>query len=157
MRDWRKEGEPVKYGKWVLVVVGLWAALTGCHAGSTFDGSVASNDEGVRMDYVILDRRESVTICLEEGDSLRVSVAQEAGTVDVTVGMEGQNPVYEGKGLTDFDFTLGIPESGTYQISVTGHGARGSVAFLRVTEQSLKTEKCAARAPDWEGAWAARL
>lgn len=113
----------------------VWAALGGCHAGSAFDGNVISNDQGFWMEYTILDRQQSGTLPLEAGDTLRVSIAQETGAVDVTIGLDGQKPVYEGKGLTNFDFTLYFSESGTYRICVTGHGARGSVTFLRVTEQ----------------------
>lgn len=125
----------MKFVKWLLLVAIVWAAVTGCHAGSSFDGNVISNDQGFQMDYTILDRQQTGSLPLEKGDSLRVSIAQKAGTVDVTVSQKGQEPIYEGKKLTDFDFTLNISESGTYQIWVTGHGARGSVAFRRVTEQ----------------------
>lgn len=73
---------------------------------------------------------------LTEGDTLSVFVAQEAGTVDVVVGIDGQEPVYEGNGLTEFSFVLNITQSGTYRISVVGHGARGRIAF---TSSAAKT------------------
>lgn len=110
------------------VVVAL-LLLTGCRG--DFDGNVVANTDVFRMDYAILDRREVSSLTLHAGDSLRVSIEQEVGTTDVTVGMDGEEPIYEGNGLANVEFTLNISKSGTYRIVVTGHDARGVAAFIR--------------------------
>lgn len=114
-----------------LVTAILCIALTGCSADSTFDGNKTVNADSFQMDYSVLDQREDSFLTLAEGDVLQVSIAQETGTVDVTVGIDGNEPVYEGNGLSNTDFTLNILESGIYQITVTGHNARGHVAFTK--------------------------
>lgn len=115
----------------LLAASALCAALVGCGTGSTFVGDGTLTADGFRMDYTLLDQQESAFLTLAEGDDLQVTIRQERGSVDVTVGMEGAEPVYEGNGLTEAAFTLHISAGGTYQLSVTGHAACGSVAFVR--------------------------
>lgn len=106
----------------------LMLLLADCR-GDAFEGSIVAEDDCFQMDYTLLSRQQDAALVLCAGDALRISVAQEDGTVDITVGMDGKEPIYEGKGLSDFAFTLNIAESGTYQITVVGHRARGSVSF----------------------------
>lgn len=117
---------------WMLMAVSLCITAVGCHAGSTFDGSRSSEADSFRMEYSVLDQQERASLALAAGDALQVVIAQEAGTVDVTVGIEEKGPIYEGSGLTDTSFILNISEAGAYQITVTGHGACGSVSFTKV-------------------------
>jgi hypothetical protein len=70
--------------------------LTGCRTGSVFDGSRVSDASGFRMEYSILNREESAGLNLTEGDRLQVSLSHTEGTVDVTVGMNGKEPIYRG-------------------------------------------------------------
>jgi hypothetical protein len=107
--------------------------LTGCGTGSVFDGSRVSNASGFRMEYSILNREESVDLTLTEGDRLQVSLSHTEGSVDVTVGMEGQEPVYRGRGQQNAEFVLEIAKTGKYHISVLGHQAKGNVSFTRIS------------------------
>ena len=106
--------------------------LTGCGTGSVFDGSRVSDASGFRMEYGILNQEESADLNLAEGNRLKVSLSHTEGFVDVTVGMEGQGPIYRGNGQQNADFSLEIAETGNYQISVTGHQAKGSITFTRI-------------------------
>lgn len=129
-----KEGKGICTARRLLVMplaIVLCVALTGCRAESTFDGSRSSNDHCFQMDYLRLNRQESASLTLAEGDSLRVTVAQEAGTVDITVGIDGKEPIYKGNGLTEIAFVLHISEGGRYQIMVTGHHACGKISFTK--------------------------
>lgn len=132
----------------------LCMALTGCHGGSTFDGTKISDASSFRMNYSVLDQQEQASLELTAGDALQVSIAQEAGTVDVTVGIDGREPIYEGNGLTDMDFVLNISESGTYQITVTGHDACGSAAFAKVMKEPA-AEPSQQNTPDKSAMYAA--
>ena len=106
--------------------------LTGCGTGSVFDGSRAADASGFQMEYSMLNREESADLTLREGDCLRVSLSHTDGSVNVTVGMEGQEPIYRGNGHQNADFILEIAESGNYHISVSGHQAKGSISFTRI-------------------------
>lgn len=115
----------------VLMTAILYIVLVGCSTGSTFDGNKISEADSFRMDYSVLERQEGSSLALTAGDVLQVSIAQETGTVDVIVGINEKEPIYEGNGLTNISFTLNISESGTYQVSVTGHDACGCVVFQK--------------------------
>ena len=106
--------------------------LTGCGTGSVFDGSRVSEASGFRMEYGILNQEESADLNLTEGDRMKVSLSHTEGFVDVTVGMEGQEPIYRGKGQQNADFSLEIAETGNDHISVTGHQAKGNITFTRI-------------------------
>ena len=106
--------------------------LAGCGTGSVFDGSRVSDAYGFRMEYSILNREESAGLNLTEGDRLQVSLSHTEGTVDVTVGMNGKEPIYRGNGQQNAEFVLEILEKGNYHISVSGHQAKGNIAFIRI-------------------------
>ncbi len=103
--------------------------LTGCGEKSTFDGSRTSDETEFRMEYSILDKEESAELKLMEGDQIKVSISHTAGNVDVTVGQNGEEPIYKGTGQENADFILIIPKTGGYLISVTGHRAKGEISF----------------------------
>ena len=105
--------------------------LAGCDSSSVFYGSRVINEAGFVMDYTVLNHEETAELTLVAGESLRVEFAHDRGSVDVTVGLPDREPIYRGTGQTEAEFTLTIPESGDYRISVTGHRASGKAAFLR--------------------------
>ena len=106
--------------------------LTGCRTGSVFDGSRVSDTFGFRMEYSILNREESADLNLTESDRLQISLSHTEGSVDMTVSMEGQEPIYRGNGQQNAGFVRGIAETGNYHISVSGHQAKGNIAFIRI-------------------------
>ncbi len=119
--------------KWMCIaaiVVVLGGLLSAC-SGEAFQGSVTATDTEFRMVYTILNETKTATLVLGAGDSLRVTLAHTAGSVDVRVGIAGEEPVYEGSALGNADFTLNIQSAGQYEITVTGFSAQGSAAFVR--------------------------
>ena len=128
MFNWNTDYKRVR---WFMLAAMLFL-LTGRGTSSAFDGSRVSDASGLRMEYSILNREESADLPLTEGDCLRVSLSHTDGSVNVTVGMEGQEPIYRGNGQQNADFILEIAESGNYHISVSGHQAKGSISFTRI-------------------------
>ena len=122
----------LKQAACVCMLAAMIIQLTGCGTGSVFDGSRVSDASGFRMEYSILNREESADLNLTEGDRLQVFLSHAEGTVDVTVGMEGQAPIYRGNGQQNAEFVLEIAETGNYHISVSGHQAKGNIAFIRI-------------------------
>ncbi len=115
-----------------LIPLLLCLLLAGCRGTGVFDGSRTSDETGFRMAYAILDREETADLNLSAGDRLQTVIAHQSGQVDVTVGQDGQPPIYRGTAQQNAEFTLTIPESGVYHISVTGHRAEGNVSFVRL-------------------------
>ena len=122
----------LKQAACVCMLAAMIILLTGCGTGSVFDGSRVSDASGFRMEYSILNRGESADLNLTEGDRLQVNLSHTEGSVDVIVRLEGQEPVYRGNGQQNADFVLDILETGNYHISVSGHQAKGSIAFIRI-------------------------
>ena len=116
----------------ICILAAMVFLLTGCRTDSVFDGSRVSDASGFRMEYSILNQEESADLTLREGDCLRVSLSHTEGTVDVTVGMNGKEPIYRGNGQQNAEFVLEILEKGNYHISVSGHQAKGNIAFIRI-------------------------
>ena len=111
------------------ILLAICLLLSGCGKKSTFDGSRTSDETGFRMEYIILDKEESAEMKLTEGDQIQVHISHIAGNVDVIFGQNGEEPIYKGTGQENADFILTIPKSGSYQISVTGHRAKGEISF----------------------------
>ena len=115
---------------WVLIIC-VCAILTDCSPSSVFDGNKVSDVDRFYMEYSILNKQEDTVMKLFSGDQLHVEIAQTKGSVDIMVGMDGEEPIYEGNNLTEIRFTLMIGKTGDYHIFVTGNRARGSVSFER--------------------------
>ena len=132
LRPFRERKSKLKQAACVCMLAAMLFLLTGCRTGSVFDGSRVSDASGFRMEYSILNREESAGLNLTEGDRLQVSLSHTEGTVDVTVGMNGKEPIYRGNGQQNAEFVLEILEKGNYHISVSGHQAKGNIAFIRI-------------------------
>ena len=116
----------------ICMLAAMILLLTGCGTGSVFDGSRVANASEFQMEYSALNREEAAELVLQAGEQLRVTLSHTEGTVDVTVGMEGQEPIYRGRGQQNAEFVLEILEKGNYHISVSGHQAKGNIAFIRI-------------------------
>ena len=117
----------------ICMLAAMVLPLTGCGTGSVFDGSRVANASEFQMEYSVLNREETAELVLQAGEQLRVTLTHTEGTVDVTVGMEGQEPVYRGRGQQNAEFVLEIAKTGNYHISVSGHQAKGNVSFTRIS------------------------
>ena len=113
-------------------LLALSSIFAGCVKTGRFEGSRTFSESVFRMEYTILDREESANLTLSENDQLLVNITHTAGNVDVTVGQDGEEPIYKGTGQENAEFILMIEKAGSYQITVTGHKARGSVSFTRL-------------------------
>ena len=126
----------MKTGAVLMILVLAGIMLTGCSGLMTFSGTSVSDETGFRMQYTALNGTESAEMECFQGEQIRVIISQTAGNVDVKVGQAGKEPVYRGTEQTDADFILTMPEDGRYQISVTGHQAKGRISFVRIDRKT---------------------
>lgn len=108
----------------------LCIAFFGCTC-ERFDGNVTADENGVLLEYAVLDCSKSFTLTLNAGDALRVTSEQSRGSANITIGIPNKEPVYEGHEIKDFEFVLNITESGEYVITVTAHRASGKISFIK--------------------------
>ena len=118
----------------ICMLAAMLFLLTGCGKGSAFEGSSVSNASGFWVEYSVLNQEESADLNLKKGERLQVDLSHADGYVDVTVGIEGQEPIYRGNGQQNAAFLLEIAETGKYHIAVSGYHAKGSVSFTRISE-----------------------
>ena len=105
--------------------------LAGCRQAVVFDGSRTSDGSSFRMEYSVLNRTETAEMELREGDRLQVEIAHDKGNADISVSQPNKDAIYTGTKQENAEFVLVIPETGVYQITVTGHQAKGQVRFIR--------------------------
>lgn len=120
--------------------VTLLVLLAGCEGASVLYGNRSTSEAGFEIDYTILDHEEAAELTLEAGESLRVALAHDRGSVDVSVRQKSGESIYLGSDLVNAEFTLIITESGDYRVSVTGHRAVGKASFLRTAAEKAAPE-----------------
>lgn len=77
-----------------------------------------------------LDKTIKHEMILNEGDELEVSLVVMEGKLSVSIGMEGEESLYEGT-VSDFTTcTLYVHKTGKYSIVTTGEDAEGSFSFI---------------------------
>ena len=99
-----------------------------------FDGARISDPGRFALQFDRMNRTDSETVSLLEGDALRVSWEIESGQMDVTIGMEGEEALYRANDRSagdKADFCVEIPQTGSYTITVTARDAKGRIEFLK--------------------------
>lgn len=84
-------------------------------------------DTGFSSRYDLFSGERAYTVKVAEGEMLavRVSIQTEAGTLDMTIGQSGQEPVYSGHGMESGSFTVYLRASGTYRVLIRAERHRG--------------------------------
>lgn len=76
-----------------------------------------------------LNETLSHELLLQEGEQLDLSFVITDGQLHVSVGLDGEDAIYEGTNSESFSCTLGIHKTGNYKILITGSEAEGSFLF----------------------------
>ena len=115
----------------LLLALGLCLPLSACSHGAAFEGERTADDNTFVLDYTALNSTQAHKLDLEAGERLDAEIDIQAGRLEITVGMDGCDPIYKGKNMPSSSFQIEVEDSGTYQIIVTGVNASGRVAFAR--------------------------
>lgn len=122
--------------KWLCVILAVAAALSVFfilrHQAPTFQGSRVKNSDCYELDCQSFSGQDEHTLSLPTGERIRVQVQVNKGSLQVTVGMEGHAPIYRSNGMETGTFEVEVPESGDYQMTLTGSGFAGTVSFTAV-------------------------
>lgn len=111
-----------------LLLLSLLIALVGCQP--EFVGNAYTTNTGYHMEFSVLNRMEEAELSLSDGEELRVIISLTEGSIALTISGNEEN-AYNGKGLKNEAFTVGIPAAGRYRITVTGTNAAGTVEVLK--------------------------
>lgn len=112
-------------GAAVLVLAGLGVWKAGLFSsGDAFRGERVANADSYVLRFDDMNRTDSHSLSLEQGDSLEVVWSIVRGTIAVSIGQADKAPIYRGD-LNAADFSLLIPEPGQYTITVSAQDAEG--------------------------------
>ncbi len=114
----------------LLITVFMAIFLTSCSTVS-FTGSKDGDESHLIMNYSVMNMELSHMLTLEKDDVIDFEVVNETGKLSIVVQKDKDRPVYTGNKLPTGSFSVTVPESGKYKVSVTGDNAKGSVSAIK--------------------------
>ena len=88
-----------------------------------------STSKGFQASFTDMKSDHTGSCELKEGDKLDAKIENKSGSFSITVGILGEEPIYQNSDAKTESFTLEIPKTGTYLFIISGQGSSGSVSF----------------------------
>ena len=114
-----------------LCILGLAVFLTACGR-DCFVGSRTAEAGSYRLDIDRMTGTDRFTMELRAGDTLAVQFETVKGSICMEIKEPDESSLYAGNGKGVTEFTVNIPESGTYSICVEAHHAKGTVYIQQI-------------------------
>ena len=125
----------------LLMVLGTGLVLMACGSKSLADSRTAGSDS-YGLNAESMTGTDSCQMELQKGEVLAVHFETVRGSMCMEIQAPDGSPLYQGNGKGVTEFTVNIPESGTYSILVEAHHAKGTVS---IQQKVQKVEKKDAR------------
>ena len=113
----------------LLLLAGA-AALLPRSGREGFDGSRVKNPDAYLLDIRRMNGTDQHSLALRQGDCLQIRFETEKGSLTMEITGPDGSEVYSGNGRETTDFTVTVPESGLYTITVSARQAQGSISVL---------------------------
>lgn len=122
--------------KIICILSTMFAALLlmACN-GLSFSGSRMGNGSQLIMKYSVFNTTDSQYFEMDQGDVIDADIVSDSGKLSVTVQSEDGETVYENEDVPTGAFQIEIKKKGIYKIKVTGKKAKGSLSFIKNSEQ----------------------
>ena len=117
-----------------LCILGLAVVLTACGR-DCFVGSRTAEAGSYRLDIDRMTGTDYFTMELRAGDTLAVQFETVKGSICMEIKEPDESSLYAGNGKGVTEFTVNIPESGTYSIYVEARHAKGTVYIQQKGEK----------------------
>ena len=117
-----------------LCILGLAVFLTACGR-DCFVGSRTAEAGFYRLDIDRMTGTDRFTMELRAGDTLAVQFETVKGSIYMEIKEPDESSLYAGNGKGVSEFTVNIPESGTYSIYVEACQAKGTVCIQQKGEK----------------------
>ena len=114
-----------------LCIWGLAVVLTACGR-DCFVGSRTAEAGSYRLDIDHMTGTDRFTMELRAGDTLAIQFETVKGSIYMEIKEPDESSLYAGNGKGVSEFTVNIPESGTYSIYVEAHHAKGTVYIQQI-------------------------
>ena len=89
------------------------------------------------MEYSIFNTSDHRELSLKSGDAIDTTVVSDDGSVDIQVENSAGEAVYSETDVPTSAFEIVISQDDTYTFTVTGHGAKGSVSFIKRSPEAI--------------------
>lgn len=96
-------------------------------SGARFNGSSLLNPDEIALDYTILNGRFTHTMRFQSGDVLDVELQVDEGTLGILITDSDGTTLYQNDNLETSQFHLEIPQTDSYQVTITGDTTKGSI------------------------------
>lgn len=110
-----------------LLLLAAAAAIAVIGRQSEFTGSRIKNSDAYLLDIQRMSGTDSHTLTLKKGDTLAVTFETTGGRLTMEIAAPDGEILYQGNGSEISEFTLAVPEDGTYTISVRAERAKGTI------------------------------
>ena len=119
----------------LLMVLGTGLVLMACGFKSLADSRTAGSDSyGLNVES--MTGTDSYQMELQESEVLVVHFETVRGSMCMEIQAPDGSLLYQGNGKGVTEFTVNIPESGTYPIFVEAHRAKGIIQVQRKEERN---------------------
>lgn len=119
----------------LLCTLGLIALVTGPDQ-KEFSGDRAAAPDTYRLDAARMSGTDTHTLELRTGDMLQIQFETTEGSLHLKIEAPDGTALYEGDGRTATDFTVNIPQSGAYSVTVEARRAKGNIHIqMKAREQ----------------------
>ncbi|MDD6324820.1 MAG: hypothetical protein PUA72_04435 [Lachnospiraceae bacterium] len=115
----------------ILCILGLATILTACGR-NCFVGSRTAEADSYRLDIDRMTGSDRFTMELCAGDTLAVQFETVKGSIRMEIKEPDKSSLYAGNGKGVSEFTVNIPESGTYSFYVEARHAKGTVYIQQI-------------------------
>ena len=117
-----------------LCILGLAVSLNACGR-DCFVGIRTAEAGSYRLDIDRMTGTDRFTMELSAGDTLAVQFETVKGSIYMEIKEPDESSLYAGNGKGVSEFTVNIPESGTYSIYVEARHAKGTVYIQQKGEK----------------------
>lgn len=93
----------------------------------SFTGSRTAAPDSYALDIARMNGADRHTLTLDAGTALRIEFETQEGSLRMTLTAPDGTVLYTGSGKNATAFTVGIPESGAYTVTVEARHAKGTI------------------------------
>lgn len=110
----------------ILSILLLALCLGGCDE-EIFSGSRKVDDSSYQIDFEMLNGERTQVLSFQEGDELKVDITRIKGSIKLSLTSTAGQEIYSGDCSITTNFTIRVPKTGEYVVSIVGKKAQGSV------------------------------
>lgn len=110
----------------LIICLTIMVGVVACSYISKYD--LIETENGFTMDACNLNGKVIKEYELKSGDTVYITHEGESGELYISIGMEGEQPIFYGNTFDEFgEFSVEIQENGVYQITCIGKSAQGKL------------------------------